>query len=88
MRKARANGVGASYPVSSRLAEDVLLGYSAAGEVVEVGSAVSGIRVGQLVATGGAGKASHAEFQAVPGLLSRSSPTGRRSRMPRSPRWR
>ena len=68
--------VGASYPVSSRPAEDVLLGYSAAGEVVEVGSAVSGIRVGQLVATGGAGKASHAEFQAVPGLLCSIIPDG------------
>jgi predicted dehydrogenase len=34
-----------------------------------VGSAVTGIRPGQLIATGGAGKANHAEFQAVPALL-------------------
>jgi hypothetical protein len=47
----------------------VPLGYSAAGLVAEVGAAVDGIGVGQLVATGGAGKANHAEFQAVPGLL-------------------
>ena len=42
--------------VRGRLAEDLPLGYSAAGEVVEVGSAVTGIRAGQLVATGGAGQ--------------------------------
>ena len=57
-------------------ADDMPLGYSAAGEVVEVGSAVSGLRVGQLVATGGAGKANHAEFQAVPGLLCVPVPDG------------
>ena len=44
--------------------------------VVEVGSAVEGIRTGQLVATGGAGKANHAEFQAVPGLLCAVVPDG------------
>ena len=41
--------------------------------------AVTGIRPGQLVATGGAGKANHAEFQAVPGLLCAPVP-GRRQR--------
>ena len=69
-RKARADGLGpTARAVRGRLAQDLLLGYSAAGEVIEVGTAVSGIRVGQLVATGGAGKASHAQLQAVPGLL-------------------
>ena len=34
----------------------------------------TGIKAGQLVATGGAGKASHAEFQAVPGLLCAAVP--------------
>ena len=76
-RQARAEGiVTAARAVRSRLAEDLPLGYSAAGEVVEVGSAVSGLRAGQLVATGGAGKASHAEFQAVPGLLCAAVPDG------------
>jgi len=70
VRKAQAEGLpAAARAVRARLATDVPLGYSAAGLVVEVGSAVTGIGVGQLVATGGAGKASHAEFQAVPGLL-------------------
>jgi predicted dehydrogenase/threonine dehydrogenase-like Zn-dependent dehydrogenase len=77
VRKARTDGLAATaQSVRGRLAEDLPLGYSAAGEVVEVGSAVSGPRVGQLVATGGAGKANHAEFQAVPGLLCVSVPNG------------
>jgi predicted dehydrogenase/threonine dehydrogenase-like Zn-dependent dehydrogenase len=77
VRKARTEGFGATaQAVRGRLAEDLPLGYSAAGLVVEAGSAVSGLRVGQLVATGGAGKASHAEFQAVPGLLCSAVPHG------------
>ena len=77
VRKARTNGVAATaQAVRSRLAEDLPLGYSAAGIVLEVGSAVDGLRTGQLVATGGAGKASHAEFQAVPGLLCAAVPDG------------
>ena len=70
VRKAQAEGIpAAARAVRGRLAADLPLGYSAAGLVAEVGNAVEGIGVGQLVATGGAGKASHAEFQAVPGLL-------------------
>jgi len=77
VRKAKAEGIAATaQSVRGRLAEDLPLGYSAAGQVVEVGSAVSGLRAGQLVATGGAGKASHAEFQAVPGLLCAAVPHG------------
>ena len=77
MFKAKAEGLAATaQSVRGRLAEDVPLGYSAAGEVVEVGSMVSGLRAGQLVATGGAGKANHAEFQAVPGLLCVPVPDG------------
>jgi predicted dehydrogenase len=69
-RKARAEGLAATaQAVRSKLASDVPLGYSAAGLALEVGAAVDGIAPGQLVATGGAGLASHAEFQAVPGLL-------------------
>ncbi|MGD0683594.1 MAG: bi-domain-containing oxidoreductase [Streptosporangiaceae bacterium] len=77
MRKARAEGVAATAKtVRGRLALDLPLGYSAAGLAVEVGAAVTGIRVGQLVATGGAGCANHAEFQAVPGLLCAAVPDG------------
>ncbi|MGH3401408.1 MAG: bi-domain-containing oxidoreductase [Streptosporangiaceae bacterium] len=68
--KARSQGLAATArAVRGRLDEDLPLGYSAAGRVVQVGAAVDGIRAGQLVATGGAGKANHAQFQAVPGLL-------------------
>ena len=70
VRKARTEGIAATTrTVRSRLADDLPLGYSAAGIVVEAGTAVTGVRPGQLVATGGAGKANHAEFQTVPGLL-------------------
>jgi predicted dehydrogenase/threonine dehydrogenase-like Zn-dependent dehydrogenase len=77
VRKVQAEGVpAAARAVRSRLAADLPLGYSAAGLVAEVGDAVEGIAVGQLVATGGAGHASHAEFQAVPGLLCAVVPAG------------
>src|SRR5262249_1620971 len=77
LHKARANGIaGYSLAGDGRPVRDLPLGYSGSGEVVEVGPAVSGIRVGQLVATGGTGKASHAEFQAVPGLLCSVIPDG------------
>jgi hypothetical protein len=64
VHKARTEGI-----VATAQAENLLPGYFAAGQVVEVSSAVSGLQPEQPVATGGAGKASDAEFQAVPGLL-------------------
>ena len=77
IRKARTEGLAATrQAVRSRLAEDLPLGYSAAGVVLAAGAAVTRVRPGQLVATGGAGKASHAEFQAVPGLLCAAVPDG------------
>ncbi len=77
VHKARTEGIGATrQAVRGRLAQDVPLGYSAVGVVLETGAAVAGVRPGQLVATGGAGKASHAEFQVVPGLLCAPVPEG------------
>jgi predicted dehydrogenase/threonine dehydrogenase-like Zn-dependent dehydrogenase len=77
IRKAKAEGLTATrQAVRTRLAEDLPLGYSSAGIVLEVGAAVTGVRPGQLVAAGGAGKANHAEFQAVPGLLCATVPDG------------
>ena len=77
VRKARTEGIAATaQTVRNRLASDVPLGYSAAGLVLAVGAAVDGIGTGQLVATGGAGMANHAEFQAVPGLLCAVVPEG------------
>lgn len=77
VHKARTEGLATTVQmVRNRLAEDVPLGYSAAGVVVEAGAVVTSVRVGQLVATGGAGKANHADYQAVPGLLCTPVPVG------------
>jgi hypothetical protein len=75
VQKARADGLAATgRAVRSRLADDLPLGYSAAGIVLAAGPAVTTVRPGQLVATGGAGHASHAEYQTVPGLLCAAVP--------------
>lgn len=67
IRKARAEGVRQTVQgVRTRLDEDMPLGYSAAGVVLEVGEAVEGLSAGLRVATASAG---HAEMQVVPGLL-------------------
>ena len=77
VRKARAEGITATrQAVLGRLAADLPLGYSAAGLVIDAGAAVTGVRPGQLVATGGAGMANHAELQAVPWLLCAPVPAG------------
>jgi predicted dehydrogenase len=77
VEKARRDGfLTTARSVRARLDDDIPLGYSAAGIAIEVGEAVAGIHPGQLVATGGAGKANHAELQAVPGLLCAAVPEG------------
>src|SRR5664280_509495 len=74
LRKARADGVLPTLrAVRTRLDDEMPLGYSAAGTVLEVGEAVTGIRPGDRVATGGAG---HASVQAVAGLLATRLPEG------------
>ena len=72
----RGRGAGRPGGAAPGSHDDIPLGYSAAGIAIEVGEAVAGIAPGQLVATGGAGKANHAEFQAVPGLLCAPVPDG------------
>ena len=52
--------------VRARLQSALPLGYSAAGEIVEVGEGVTRFRVGDRVACGGAGYANHAEYDFVP----------------------
>ncbi|MEX2453575.1 MAG: bi-domain-containing oxidoreductase, partial [Rhodospirillaceae bacterium] len=66
--KAKRDGIGATLrAVMARLDEPLPLGYSAAGEVVEVGAGLEGrFRVGQRVAIAGAGLANHAELNTVP----------------------
>lgn len=77
IRKARTEGIAQTYQaVRSRLDEDLPLGYSGAGVALEVGEFVANISPGGLVATAGGGRANHAEFQAVPGLLCAAVPAG------------
>jgi predicted dehydrogenase len=77
VRKASTEGLRpTARAVRSRLGGDVPLGYSSAGVVLEVGEHVNGIAPGQVVATGGAGRANHAEYQSVPGLLCAPLPEG------------
>jgi predicted dehydrogenase/NADPH:quinone reductase-like Zn-dependent oxidoreductase len=74
IRKARTDGIRSTMQsVQGRLDEEMPLGYSAAGVVVEVGSATQGFQVGDLVATAGAG---HAELQLVAGNLACKVPDG------------
>ncbi len=42
------------------------LGYSSAGQVIEVGADITDIKVGDMVACAGAGYANHAEIVCVP----------------------
>jgi predicted dehydrogenase/threonine dehydrogenase-like Zn-dependent dehydrogenase len=77
VKKARTEGVAQTVKaVRGRMSEDLPLGYSAVGVVLEVGDAVAGIVPGQAVATAGAGRANHAEYQSVPGLLCTPLPDG------------
>lgn len=77
IQRAKTEGIATTaHKVRDRLGGVIPLGYSAAGMVLEVGEVVAGVSPGQLVATGGAGKANHAEFQAVPGLLCAPAPDG------------
>jgi hypothetical protein len=72
LRRARTDGVLPTVRVvRTRLDDEMPLGYSAAGTVLEVGEAVAGVRPGDRVATGGAG---HATVQAVAGLLATRLP--------------
>ncbi|WP_276253172.1 bi-domain-containing oxidoreductase [Halomontanus rarus] len=75
--KARNDGVISTYQaVKGRLEKPEPLGYSSAGRVIDVGSDVDGVQVGDTVACAGAGYASHAEFVSVPENLVAKVPEG------------
>jgi predicted dehydrogenase len=75
--RARSQGIRSTIAtVRTRLNDDIPLGYSGAGVVVQVGDLARGVRPGQLVATAGAGYANHAEYQAVPATLVSPTPEG------------
>lgn len=62
--------------VFTKLDTPIPLGYSAAGRVLEVGSNMSGLNVGDRVACGGAGYANHSEINYVPKNLMVKIPDG------------
>jgi predicted dehydrogenase len=77
VRRARTEGIGKtrSY-VERKLVEESAVGYSSAGVVVSVGSAVRNLDPGDRVACAGAGFASHAEVVSVPANLCARVPPG------------
>jgi len=62
--------------VFTKLDSPIPLGYSLAGRVLEVGSNMSGLNVGDRVACGGAGYANHSEINYVPKNLMVKIPDG------------
>jgi predicted dehydrogenase/threonine dehydrogenase-like Zn-dependent dehydrogenase len=67
VRNIRRDGVRPTLEkVLAKLDTPIPLGYSIAGEVLEVGRKVQGLAIGDRVACAGAGLANHAEFNAVP----------------------
>lgn len=77
MRKVKSDGLVAAFKASmSRLDIPLALGYSSAGEIVELGSSMTGFKVGDRVACAGGGYASHAEIVYMPRNLVVKVPEG------------
>jgi predicted dehydrogenase len=69
-RRARTEGLGKTRSaIQRKLSEESPVGYSSAGHVVRVGSAVRGLAPGDRVACAGAGFANHSEIVSVPANL-------------------
>lgn len=62
--------------VFTKLDTPIPLGYSLAGRIVEIGTNMSGVNIGDRVACGGAGYANHAEINYVPKNLMVKIPDG------------
>lgn len=77
LNRARNEGFWQTYQVVSNLIDQpIQLGYSSAGVVLEVGSEVTDIQVGQRVACSGLFVATHAEVVSVPRNLAAPMPDG------------
>ena len=77
LKKVKTEGIKpAMEQVFARLDEPISLGYSAAGDVVEIGGEAIGFQPGDRVAMAGAGYAAHAEFNFVPRNLCAKIPEG------------
>lgn len=73
----KGKGIKKTMDVIKSQTEGILTpGYSCSGYVIQVGKNVSGIKKGERVACGGAGKASHAEIVSVPSNLVVNIPEG------------
>lgn len=73
--KAKREGIAATIAtVRSKLETPAALGYSCAGRIIEIGSGVTDLKVGERVACAGAGYASHAEVNYIPKNLAVSIP--------------
>jgi predicted dehydrogenase len=78
LNKATREGVLSTIQaVRQRLDTELALGYSNAGEVIEVGQGVAEFQVGDRVACAGGGYASHAEIVRVPRNLAAKIPSVR-----------
>ena len=77
LKKARVEGIKPTMEkVFAKLDEPFAMGYSAAGDVVEVGREAVGLKPGNRVAMAGMGYAAHAEFNFVPQNLCAKIPDG------------
>jgi predicted dehydrogenase len=75
--RARREGIRATHQtVKRKLTEATPVGYSSAGEILELGPAVSGFEIGDRVACAGGGHANHAEIVSVPTNLCAKVPDG------------
>ncbi|HEX9800506.1 MAG TPA: bi-domain-containing oxidoreductase [Thermoanaerobaculia bacterium] len=75
--KARQEGLWSTYGVVRNLmSAPIPLGYSCAGEILELGAAAGAHRVGDRVACAGLGYANHAEIDYVPRQLAVPIPEG------------
>lgn len=67
IEKARREGlVNTAQAAFNRLDQPMVLGYSSAGTIVQLGKNMQGFKVGQRVACAGGGYAVHAEYNVVP----------------------
>ena len=75
--KVRTEGIGEAWrQAMGRLETPILLGYSSAGTVVDVGPDVTSFRSGDRVACSGSGYAAHIELASVPANLCTPIPDG------------
>jgi polar amino acid transport system substrate-binding protein len=77
LEKVKSEGLLTTYKKAMHKLEDFLpLGYSSAGEVIEVGKDVDEFHKGDLVACAGGGYATHSEYVVVPKNLAVKIPQG------------